>query len=312
MEKKFNFVYITTNLINGKQYVGDHSTNNLHDNYKGSGRPYFSNAKKKYGNKNFKREILEFFPTKQEAFDAQEKYIIEYNTLTPNGYNISPKGGHGTKGCFNDETKEKISIKQKGITKLSYFIKKFGELGIEKYKEYINRKRIERLGTTTKRKGKGHKQELIEKYGEKEGLEKYEQFISKQSNSHKGKYIGRKLSQETKDKIGKSNSIKLKGHKQSEETKEKRAQKQRGTKRSEETKLKMSKASKGKRKNYDVWNKNKTKLNITIEIINEIKEFYKTGKYQREIAKIYGLSISCVARILKGFYDNKEQIARGK
>jgi hypothetical protein len=29
--KKYNYVYVTTNLINGAQYVGDHSTNNLND-----------------------------------------------------------------------------------------------------------------------------------------------------------------------------------------------------------------------------------------------------------------------------------------
>ena len=32
------------------------------------------------------------FKTKQEAFDAQEKYIKKYDTLIPNGYNLSPKG----------------------------------------------------------------------------------------------------------------------------------------------------------------------------------------------------------------------------
>lgn len=32
-----NFVYLTTNLINGKQYIGDHSSEQIIDNYLGSG-----------------------------------------------------------------------------------------------------------------------------------------------------------------------------------------------------------------------------------------------------------------------------------
>ena len=110
-EKLFNFVYLTTNLINGKQYIGDHSTNDLNCSntkyYLGGGRPYFKNALKEYRRKNFKKEILEFFPTKKEAFDAQEKYIIQYNTLTPDGYNISPKGGHQNRGGISKETSKK-------------------------------------------------------------------------------------------------------------------------------------------------------------------------------------------------------------
>jgi len=106
--KKFNYVYVTTDIKSGKQYIGDHSTNNLEDGYLGSGLMLF-NRIQKYGKENFKKEILEFFDTKQEAFDAQEKWINEYNTLKPNGYNISPKGGHGVKGCISEETKEKLS-----------------------------------------------------------------------------------------------------------------------------------------------------------------------------------------------------------
>jgi len=115
MKKKYNYIYITTNLMNGKQYVGDRSCNcdPEKDSYLGSGI-YFKKAKKKYGKNFFERKILEFFNTKQEAFDAQEKYINEYNTLVPNGYNISPKGGVGTIGCFSKKTKEKMSKSHKG------------------------------------------------------------------------------------------------------------------------------------------------------------------------------------------------------
>ena len=95
--KQFNYVYLITNLVNQKQYIGEHSTNNLNDNYFSSSA-YVKNAVKKYGTENFKIEILEQFNTKQTAFNAQEKYIKYYNTLIPVGYNISPTGGSNCKG----------------------------------------------------------------------------------------------------------------------------------------------------------------------------------------------------------------------
>ena len=105
--KKIHFVYITTNLINGKQYVGDHSTDNIDDNYKGSGK-YLKNSFLEHGRKNFKRDILDFFPTKKEAFEAQSPLIIKHNTLYPNGYNISPSGGMLEGGSHSEESKDKI------------------------------------------------------------------------------------------------------------------------------------------------------------------------------------------------------------
>lgn len=55
------YVYIITNLINGKQYVGDHlsyCTDETHnDTYFGSGK-IIMRAIKKYGKENFKKEIL--------------------------------------------------------------------------------------------------------------------------------------------------------------------------------------------------------------------------------------------------------------
>jgi len=52
MEKQFNFVYVTTNIVNGKQYVGDHSTNDLNDEYLGSGNLI------RHAIKNIKEKIL--------------------------------------------------------------------------------------------------------------------------------------------------------------------------------------------------------------------------------------------------------------
>ena len=128
MNKKYNYTYITTNIINGKQYVGDHSTNNLKDNYLGSGTG-IKNAIKKYGKKSFERKILEQFDTKQEAFDAQEKYINEYNTLSPNGYNNDKRGGYCLTGINSKEKSEKISKIHKG--------KKISEEHKQKIREFM-------------------------------------------------------------------------------------------------------------------------------------------------------------------------------
>jgi len=128
--KQFNYVYISTNLVTGKQYVGDHSTDDLGDGYVGSG-VRFNASVNKHGKENFKKEILEWFDTKQDAFDAQEKWINEYNTLYPNGYNLSPKGGHNVGGCFSDETLEKLR-KGSQYVKTPEHIKKISD-GVKRY-----------------------------------------------------------------------------------------------------------------------------------------------------------------------------------
>ena len=104
---KIIYNYITTNNINGKQYVGMHSTDNIDDGYLGSGLALIR-AIKKYGKENFIREILWVCLDLREAFSNEAIYIKKYNTLQPNGYNISPTGGLRLRGCFSKETKRKI------------------------------------------------------------------------------------------------------------------------------------------------------------------------------------------------------------
>lgn len=92
-----NFVYLTTNLVTGKKYIGSHHTNNFNDNYLGSGT-LLKLSIKKYGSDKFTRIIVKHCRSIKEARLLEEFYIKEYNTLIPNGYNISPIGGSGMVG----------------------------------------------------------------------------------------------------------------------------------------------------------------------------------------------------------------------
>ena len=73
---KYYYVYITTNLVNGKKYIGLHKTDILDDNYLGSGR-IFLRALKKHARKNFSKEIIEFC-NNEEELKEREIYWIEY------------------------------------------------------------------------------------------------------------------------------------------------------------------------------------------------------------------------------------------
>jgi group I intron endonuclease len=161
-EKKYNFVYLTTNIVNGKQYIGDHSTNidPNKDTYLGSGRPYFQNALNEYGKQNFKREILEFFSTKQEAFNAQEKYIIKYNTLIPSGYNMSPKGGNMYKGSVSENSKELIRQSKLG-QKNPMFGKSPNNKGKKMTEEQIKKMKDHKFSKEHRRKlSESHKDQI--------------------------------------------------------------------------------------------------------------------------------------------------------
>lgn len=227
----FHFVYLTTNLINGKQYVGDHSTNNLNDGYLGSGKPYFKRALKEYGIENFKKEILEFFPSKGEAFDAQEKYIKKFNTLAPNGYNISPKGGYGVPFSYLSEcTKEKIGNSSKGRfhtpeskLKMGRKGRIFSEESKEKMRKSAKNRKISeetrlkmRIAKLNKKMSEDSKIKLSNsKKGSPspmKGKKHSEETKLKISLSKKGIGFGKLLSEKTKQKISENNGMKNHGY----------------------------------------------------------------------------------------------------
>lgn len=78
--KKYHFIYKTTNNLNGKYYIGMHSTNNLDDGYLGSGRR-LRYSLNKYGNENHTREILEFKNSRDELKEESLNFWKNDRTL---------------------------------------------------------------------------------------------------------------------------------------------------------------------------------------------------------------------------------------
>jgi len=69
------YIYLTTNLINNKKYIGQHK-GEINDNYLGSGHA-LKIAIAKYGRSNFTKEIIEIYSSEEEL-NEKERYYIEY------------------------------------------------------------------------------------------------------------------------------------------------------------------------------------------------------------------------------------------
>ncbi len=99
-------VYQTTNLINGKIYIGQDSKGRK--GYLGAGK-YLLYAIKKYGKENFKKETLERCLTKEELSEREIYWIKKLSSKVPNGYNIADGGGGILGFRFSKKQKEKLS-----------------------------------------------------------------------------------------------------------------------------------------------------------------------------------------------------------
>lgn len=100
-------IYLTTNLVNNKIYIGLHKTYTPHefDGYLGCGvkigdkhtyihcNTPFESAVNKYGVNNFKRETLFVFDTLEEAINKEIELVDEEFIKRKDTYNVALGGG---------------------------------------------------------------------------------------------------------------------------------------------------------------------------------------------------------------------------
>lgn len=90
----YGYIYLTTNKINGKKYVGQHRSEYFDTKYFGSGK-LFVKALNKYGKDNFSVELLESCNSDEELNIKEIYYINKFNAVNSDEFYNIANGGLG-------------------------------------------------------------------------------------------------------------------------------------------------------------------------------------------------------------------------
>ena len=205
----YGYIYKTTNLVNGKIYIGQHKAEKYDKSYYGSGK-ILKLAIDKYGIENFSNTVLCYCESKKELDKLERQLIKQYNSTNSDiGYNIA-KGGDGgdtfsnmsesdklkrlenlrINGFFTTATKEQ----QSAMSKKSWETRR--KNGNDKFSEDSKLKmRNSHLGKTLT------KEQIDKSVKSRKGYKHSEETKLKISKSNKGKNKGKIVSDTTKDKI---------------------------------------------------------------------------------------------------------------
>ena len=169
-QKKYHFIYKTTNLINSKYYVGMHSTDNLEDSYVGSGKKlrYYIT---KYGLENHKFEILESLSSREELKKREAEVVNEELLNDPLCMNLK----FGGEGGWDHTKNMDLKARQAKAVEIKHENKSHGK-NLQLYPE-IRKKGVDSI--SAKRK----------------------------SGELPGSWVGKKHSDETKQKMKKPKNI---------------------------------------------------------------------------------------------------------
>ena len=164
-ERKYHYIYKITCLKNNRYYIGMHSTDNLEDGYMGGGKR-IKNSVKKHGKDAHKKEILEFFESRELLRQREIELVNEELLNDPMCINLN-KGGDG--GWLKEwSTKGAISANEKNWRDTK-FIEKMKESSSKTFKKlWSDPKGRERFIEICKKsfKGKKHTEEAKKNIGE--------------------------------------------------------------------------------------------------------------------------------------------------
>ncbi len=152
--KRYHFIYKTTNILNGKYYIGMHSTSNIKDGYLGSGKrlKYSIN---KYGKENFICEILEFFDSR-EKLTKRERELINIKLLKdPDCLNLQEGGISGFDYILN-KRKTDIEYDKKWKSLQSLKLIEAHKKGLINYDTFSGKEHSEKTKILMSKKKQGY------------------------------------------------------------------------------------------------------------------------------------------------------------
>ena len=189
-------VYLVTNKINGRQYVGQTSKTldaRWADHINVRNRPscsYLHNAILKYGSEQFEIETLIVVDTKAQMDVYEKVFIKALNTKAPNGYNLT-EGGDGVVGyVFTEEQRRKVSEGQIGRKMSAKAKQKLLERNQgNKFSQGVRMPEEHRLKLIKINKGSKRSPEILARMSEShKGLRHTEETRRKMSLSAKRRY----------------------------------------------------------------------------------------------------------------------------
>ncbi len=221
VKEPYGFIYITTNLKNGKRYLGQKSFVQGWQNYLGSGN-LFKKALEKYGKESFKRDIVLVCYSSDELNQVEYELSLFFDVVNSDDwYNLVLGGGTSRGWNPSEETKRKIGEKAKERLSDPTNHPRYGKSGLS--------------GESNPQFGVSPKERMDEEtYNQ--WYEKHKQYWKNPST--KGKHIwkdkphpnlGKKFSKETRESLSiaakkryqQSNSHPMAGKKHKKESKDK-------------------------------------------------------------------------------------------
>lgn len=211
-DKKYNYIYKITCIVNDTFYIGMHSTDNLNDNYYGSGKR-LKNSIKKYGIDNHIIDILEFLPNRT-LLAKREKELVNEDLLADKkcmNLVLGGDGGYNIKAVESNKlrrgkTWEEIMHSQDTVD----YMKK---IALENYKNNIEKYNFKNLDKdelkTLSKKGNKARTESGYTHSDKTKAKIKESNKNKDWSERKSEAYRKMISDKTKEAMEKLDRVKI-------------------------------------------------------------------------------------------------------